>query len=107
MLMPRAGAQPDAADRGIDVNDVRMRHLNTLEWFPIDQVPPPRGQILLWWRHNPLPGEMVDMIFSGIVNDEDSESGKAGEIRLMFHDPRLDYRSQLTHWARYPAGPQP
>ena len=83
-----------------------MRHINAVEWFPIEEVPPPQGVILLWWRHNPMPGEIADMIFSGLVRDEDSESGKKGEILLVNHDPHLDYRGQLSHWAHFPVGPQ-
>jgi hypothetical protein len=83
-----------------------MRYVNAVEWFPIDETPPPRGVILLWWRHNPMPGEVADMIFSGFVVDEYSETHQKGEIFLVHHDPPLDYRSQFSHWAHMPAGPQ-
>ncbi|MBI2512502.1 MAG: hypothetical protein HYV96_11015 [Opitutae bacterium] len=83
-----------------------MRHANVVEWFPIDTAPPPTGKILLWWRRNPMPGQVADMIFSGMVLDEDTDTHKKGEILLMNDDPNLDYRSQFSHWAYYPAGPQ-
>lgn len=53
-----------------------------------------------------MPGQVADMIFSGMVLDEDTDTHKKGEILLMNDDPNLDYRSQFSHWAYYPAGPQ-
>jgi hypothetical protein len=83
-----------------------MQHINVVEWFPIDKVPPPKGVILLWWRHNPMPGEIADMILSGFIVEEDSDSHKKGDMLFVNHDSQLDYRNQLSHWAYYPAGPQ-